>query len=1630
MGSSVKLPVLVTVRDVFGQTTSGAALYSGLFATWSGRIESPKLATVQGTSLEWDATGEIGIAEITTLASSRVVARGGTRTFAKLFSATDSHLSVTGGRFEAPLLDRFRYGTLQIRGGGSVSLPALQSITGSSLYLSGGVVLALPKVLEFRHDSTASSQSRVWRVEGVGTRLELVSVASVTGGTSYDSRFEVQAFGGGTIDLSGLRSVSDPSDGDNRWRALNFVARDAGSRLKLGQLTSMVDQLGTTTSGDGLFSLWQSRWGGEIDAPKLATLRGVHLDLDGSGLFPVAQIENVTGSRLTLGGHEWNFAALREARGSEWNVAGVTVAAPTLTALERGTVTLGYGGSFQAGALVRVDGTSFYLRGGSVAILPGVTQYRHLSNASSQHRVWRVEDVGSRLELPGVTEIRNGTHYDSRLIIQAWSGGRVSLDDLQTIVDPTDGDTRYRAIDISAHGMLSVVELGSLETATDVLGSASSGDGLYSRLAEAAGGTLVIPSLRTLQGVWLDLEGIDDTRQIGVARIVSGRLSLSGRDWTFASLVDLSYTELEVDRGTVSMPAVTTANGASFFVRLGAEVSLPAVIQYAHASTGSSQRRTWRVEGAGSRLELANLERIENGSHYDSRLVLQALGGGLIRAERVAGLVENATGDTRYRAITVTAEDEGSRVSLPSLVAVLDVYGGSLSGDGLYSQLTTRAGGTLDLPELARLEGVYLRLEGQGSISTAKLARLAGSLISVRGPSIELPLLTQALGSSFEVYGGELDLPNLTEWGSGNWDASGGGVLSLPGVIGFGVPGTSGVSTTDTLRTIRAHGIGSRIELPSLAVLYGGQAYGSRTTIQASGGGVVRANALTRIEDPTTGDARQRAIHVVAQGIGSRIEAKSLESVVDRQGTSTSGDALYSRVTATYGGTLNLGEVASRLTGALAELRKGGSITGNLVVETGSVLEGNGTLTGDLTNRGSVRPEGLLKVGGQWTQVERGRLEIEISGGTSGTQYDVLEIGGSARLDGTLAVALRNGFVPPVDGRFEVLRFDALQASFSAITGLQIAADRYLLPAWDSDALELVTTAVVTAEPPTIAVSPISRRVFQGQSVTFRVDAVGSGSLTYQWQHDGEDLQGRTSNVLVLTSAQGPDAGAYRVRVTNAAGSTWSSEAVLEVEVSSGYTIAVGDTVSPDHPAAGAGTIEVAGGQDLYVVSVRAGQRVFFDNLAAAAGLSWSLRDALGNERFGTGLDGASSDPGTILFDVDGTAVVTVYGRGTATGDYRFRLVEVQDRTFDIAVGDEVAPGKPSDGAGGIDLPGSADIFRFAVAAGQSVFFDKLSNGAGLSWRLRDVSGAERFVVRLDAGNADPATVTFAEAGTATVTVFGRDDAVGEYRFKLWNVADQRFDLTVGSEVRETDPPDGRGRIETPGGRDVYSIAVEAGQTVFFDRLSDAPGLSWSLRDASGTTRFQANLDAGSADPGNIAFAQAGVATLTVFGQADAVGTYAFAIRTLADQAFDIAVGAEVRETDPPDGRGRIETAGARDIYSIAVTAGQTVFFDKLENSSGLSWTLYDAAGVERFSTRFDAGFADPGSVTFAEAGVVTLTVFGRGDAVGAYAFKTWNVTDQVFTTSVGAEVREPSPADGRGRIETPGIRDVYSLTV
>lgn len=82
---------------------------------------------------------------------------------------------------------------------------------------------------------------------------------------------------------------------------------------------------------------------------------------------------------------------------------------------------------------------------------------------------------------------------------------------------------------------------------------------------------------------------------------------------------------------------------------------------------------------------------------------------------------------------------------------------------------------------------------------------------------------------------------------------------------------------------------------------------------------------------------------------------------------------------------------------------------------------------------------------------------------------------------------------------------------------------------------------------PEVVVQPTAQMLEAGQALTLSVEARGAGTLSYQWQQNGNDLPGATASSYQLPSSSVSDSGTYRVLISNSLGNLTSAEVVVSV---------------------------------------------------------------------------------------------------------------------------------------------------------------------------------------------------------------------------------------------------------------------------------------------------------------------------------------------------------------------------------------------------------------------------------------------------------------------------------------------------
>jgi hypothetical protein len=150
--------------------------------------------------------------------------------------------------------------------------------------------------------------------------------------------------------------------------------------------------------------------------------------------------------------------------------------------------------------------------------------------------------------------------------------------------------------------------------------------------------------------------------------------------------------------------------------------------------------------------------------------------------------------------------------------------------------------------------------------------------------------------------------------------------------------------------------------------------------------------------------------------------------------------------------------VGTGITGLDVQVVNSGTVT----VQTGTVRFG---LPAGFTNAGAIaiKSGALVTVSGNYAQTNTGSFGIDI-GGTTTSQFGRMTVTGSSTLDGTLNVALVNGFTPALNNRFRFMTFTSRTGFFSTQNGLNIGGGlAFQVDQSIATALDLVTVSAPAA---------------------------------------------------------------------------------------------------------------------------------------------------------------------------------------------------------------------------------------------------------------------------------------------------------------------------------------------------------------------------------------------------------------------------------------------------------------------------------------------------------------------------------------------------------------------------------------
>ena len=569
-------------------------------------------------------------------------------------------------------------------------------------------------------------------------------------------------------------------------------------------------------------------------------------------------------------------------------------------------------------------------------------------------------------------------------------------------------------------------------------------DGSFSLLSATNGGEILSPVLTEVQAVSITIDPGSQLSTDQIESFVDGIITVNNTSVDFSALTDLTNTAVRFNGADArsDLSGITSIDSATLVASSGAMISLPSVTSYTHLRDSSLIRSRSIIErfisavGEGSVLSLPNLTSITNApptrngvpAGIGGPIFIQTLSGGIVELPQVTSIIGD--GDAAGAVVIVTADGETSLVDLTSLSTFVGGVSNFFSGvDDRFEALN---GGEILYPNLTELQSVSITIDPGSQLSTDHIESFTDGVITVNNTSADFSALTDLTNTvvRFDGADAQSDLSGVTSIDSATLFALNGAMLSLPGVTSYTV-------TSESRSLISVSGEGSILSLPNLTSIMDADVRSSELLILASSGG--------RLELP-------QVTSILVQSFFGRftISSEGVGSVIDLTGLTTFSSELVDR---RYRSTLNAtggGEIFVSSQGLTAmnvdiSVAENSTIIGSLVFlsrQLGfeSSLFGNGTLSGDLTNAGSLISGRSFRIEGDFTQLAEGELVIDVAEAGSGG-FDVVAVGGNVTLGGDIVVTVEDGFTPSAANP------DLLFLTPGAITGQfsSIDSDEYVV---------------------------------------------------------------------------------------------------------------------------------------------------------------------------------------------------------------------------------------------------------------------------------------------------------------------------------------------------------------------------------------------------------------------------------------------------------------------------------------------------------------------------------------------------------------------------------------------------------
>jgi len=727
---------------------------------------------------------------------------------------------------------------------------------------------------------------------------------------------------------------------------------------------------------------------------------------------------------------------------------------------------------------------------GLTLLAPCVARAATVSWVNSKGGLWSQDSNWSTGVQPGHTDdveiTLTGTYtvtLDVDATVASLTLGAASR--AQTLSLPSNTLTLKGASTVGSHGVLelaggTLVAGGMVITGTlNWIGGTMSGNGTTAIAAEAtvtiSGGALV----KSLSGRTISNAGTvtwtsdaADIQANGGSNVFTNTGTFNAQNSSHMSIVGGTLTFNNQTGGTLTRSGLATTT----------QFDVP----FNNTGTVNVNGGTLSLAGGGSSGGAFN---VASGTMLDLAGGTHNLTGASVSG---AGEVNVSAGTVNFAgSYTVTGNTNISggtaNFNVPTSISGCTLSGGTLGGSGTVTVTGTLSwtGGTMSgSGTTAIASAANLTISGDGVVTSTRAINNAGT-VNVNGGTLSLAgsdssggVFSVASGATMDFNAGTHDLTggsNVT--GAGDVSVSGnpatvnvagsyavtGNTNISSGTLNFNVP-TSISGGTLSGGTLAGSGT---VTLTGALNWTGGTMSGVGTTAIASGASLTVSGSSSKFLSARTvnnegmvtwgdaGDIRASAGSSVFTNNGtfsaqnnSRMSNSGGTLTFDNQpggtvtesgaGTTTQFDVPFSNegTVNVNSGTLRFTSTYTQTAGATHLL--GGSLSSvSTVGIQGGLLDGNGSITGNVSNSGQVNPgtsPGLIDITGNYMQSAAGVLHVDLNGLAPGAQFDQLNLVGTVALAGTLNVVV--GYSPTAGDSFVLINNDGIDLVSGTFNGL------------------------------------------------------------------------------------------------------------------------------------------------------------------------------------------------------------------------------------------------------------------------------------------------------------------------------------------------------------------------------------------------------------------------------------------------------------------------------------------------------------------------------------------------------------------------------------------------------------------